>query len=84
MEQSNFVIQVIREVPGLGVMLVMVLMFLKHLAKRDEISKQVSEQYQQVHQETSTAIKSNVEALQKHNEVIHDLAKAIDRCRYRP
>lgn len=82
MDINQVISSLLREMPSLGVMLVMVLTFLRHLNRRDEIAKAVSDQCHEVQIQTAQAIRENVEALAKHNDAINDLAKVVERCRF--
>lgn len=81
MNPNDFLYQILREVPGLAVNLIIVVAFLKNLGRRDELARTVSEECHDVQRETASMMKENIDTLRKHTDSIKDLARVVERCR---
>jgi len=74
---ESLAVEVIKQVPSLGVLCFIVYVFLRHMEKRDAVIKEIHEDHLLERRETRAAVDANTKATQGCTTAIGELSKAL-------
>jgi hypothetical protein len=74
---ENFLTEVAKQVPSLGVLCFIVWIFIKHLDKRAETLTEMHKEHLYAREQSREAVQDNTRAMQENSEVISELKSVI-------